>query len=165
MLVNRVKLVNLGGEWDTHMLAPSPLPLSHCTDLLPSSAKKNTEKTQFSPHSPIFRINLEILLVPISKSKESPVSRCAAVDLQKLLPLSNAAGWNCHSTGLLRSNSIFIVNVIFRIIAFLPKSILYCEGLPNVEQKTYFAQNNLSIWIQREFEDHHFDGLPSVCCN
>ena len=110
---------------DTHMLPPSPLPLSHCTDLSPSSAKKNTEKTQFSPHSPIFRINLRILLLlvlllllvtTVSKTKESPESRCTAVDLQKLLPLSSAAGWNCHSTGLLRSNSIFIVNVIFRII-------------------------------------------------
>ena len=127
----------LRGDWrfrtaivwsrDTHMLPPSPLPLSHCTDLSPSSAKKNTEKTQFSPHSPIFRINLRILLLlvlllllllvtTVSKTKESPESRCTAVDLQKLLPLSSAAGWNCHSTGLLRSNSIFIVNVIFRII-------------------------------------------------
>ena len=40
------------------MLPSSPLPLSHCPDLSPSSAKKNTQKTQFSPHSPIFRINL-----------------------------------------------------------------------------------------------------------
>ena len=41
----------------TYAALISPL-LSHCPDLSPSSAKKNTQKTQFSPHSPIFRINL-----------------------------------------------------------------------------------------------------------
>ena len=36
---------------------------------------------------------------------------------------------------------LFSLSMLF--FATIPKSILYCEGLSNVEQKTYFAQNNL----------------------
>ena len=111
------------GSWETRNLGLScevrhthaaliyPLPLSHCPDLSQSPAKKNTQKTQFSRHSPIFRIN------PSRRHFQHKRKFCVTpcdVDLQKLLLLSDPAGWNCHSTALLRSNSIFIVNVIFR---------------------------------------------------
>ena len=112
---------------DTHMLASSPPPLSHCPDLLPSSAKKNTQKTQFSPHSPIFRINPSDPSRPhFEDERKSHVTVCShCCGSSEITPLVQHSRMKLPFERSIEFKFYFHYQCYFRIIATIPKTVLH----------------------------------------
>ena len=145
-------------------------PLSHCPDLLPSSAKKNTQKTQFSPHSPIFRINPSDPSRPhFEDERKSRVTVCShCCGSSEITPLVQHSRMKLPFKRSIEIKFYFHYQCYFSYHFHSPKisAALRCHRHIFFGQYEEFLSSRLRHGLDLvEVGYHRWEGFPPVCCN